>query len=379
MSLANALTPIGSFIIKFDTEINTAQLTAVSGLVAIMNRPLLAAAIIYLAIEGWKVAAGDLQRINSLTFTFAKFLVIFYLATDLTNFNQWIVGYWEHGFPEAITSAVTANDNQMTSINGVAGAIDQLWNDMWLRVAHIMKNAAWTDVASRGMALLTAAIGSFGLILIAGVYLIARFLFAIVVVLGPVCIGCAMFPTTRPIFERWIGKGVSMIVLQVAAVITMQIVLIGAADWAHDNSPLATGGVGGMLENELSFAVWICLGAFAIYSLPTLAYSIGTGIAVSFAPIVASALAAATGLMALKNGGPVEFLEGAGGGEGGNDGSSGGGGDYSLDLSQARLESAATNSMLTGSDTGLLGGSNGYLPAPPPALPPPPRRLPSPE
>nr|WP_015062348.1 type IV secretion system protein [Acetobacter pasteurianus]AFK88998.1 Inner membrane protein of type IV secretion of T-DNA complex, VirB6 [Acetobacter pasteurianus] len=379
MSLANALTPIGSFIIKFDTEINTAQLTAVSGLVAIMNRPLLAAAIIYLAIEGWKVAAGDLQRINSLTFTFAKFLVIFYLATDLTNFNQWIVGYWEHGFTEAITSAVTANDNQMTSINGVAGAIDQLWNDMWLRVAHIMKNAAWTDVASRGMALLTAAIGSFGLILIAGVYLIARFLFAIVVVLGPVCIGCAMFPTTRPIFERWIGKGVSMIVLQVAAVITMQIVLIGAADWAHDNSPLATGGVGGMLENELSFAVWICLGAFAIYSLPTLAYSIGTGIAVSFAPIVASALAAATGLMALKNGGPVEFLEGAGGGEGGNDGSSGGGGDYSLDLSQARLESAATNSMLTGSDTGLLGGSNGYLPAPPPALPPPPRRLPSPE
>lgn len=379
MSLANALTPIGSFIIKFDTEINTAQLTAVSGLVAIMNRPLLAAAIIYLAIEGWKVAAGDLQRINSLTFTFAKFLVIFYLATDLTNFNQWIVGYWEHGFPDAITSAVTANDNQMTSINGVAGAIDQLWNDMWLRVAHIMKNAAWTDVASRGMALLTAAIGSFGLILIAGVYLIARFLFAIVVVLGPVCIGCAMFPTTRPIFERWIGKGVSMIVLQVAAVITMQIVLIGAADWAHDNSPLATGGVGGMLENELSFAVWICLGAFAIYSLPTLAYSIGTGIAVSFAPIVASALAAATGLMALKNGGPVEFLEGAGGGEGGNDGSSGSGGDYSLDLSQARLESAATNSMLTGSDTGLLGGSNGYLPAPPPALPPPPRRLPSPE
>lgn len=378
MALASALTPIGSFIIKFDAEITTAQLTAVSGLVAIMNRPLLAAAVIYMAIEGWKVAAGDLQRINSMTFTFAKFLVIFYLATDLTNFNQWVVGYWEHGFPDAITSAVTSANNKMTSVTGVAGAIDQLWNDMWLRAAHIMKHAGLTDIGSRVIAGLTAIIGSIGLILIAGVYLIARFLFAIVVVLGPVCIGCAMFPTTRPIFERWIGKGVSMIVLQVAAVITMQIVLIGAADWAHDNSPLDSGGIGGMIQNEMSFVVWICLGAFAIYSLPTLAYSIGTGIAVSFAPIVATALAAATGLMALKGseGGAAEFLDGgSGGGEGGNNGS---GGDHSLDLSQARLESAATNSMLTGSNPGLLSGSSGYLPPPPPALPPPPPYLPPP-
>lgn len=367
-----ALAPIGSFLINFDAQMTTAQLTAVSGLVSVMGQPLMACAVIYLALEGLRIGAGDFNRINSLIFTFIKFLFIFYVATDLTVFNQWVVGVWEHGFPDAITNAVTSSTGQMSSVNGVAGGIDKLWYDLWYRAAKILKNAGYTDVASRVIAILTAIIGSLGLILIAGVYLIARFLFAIVVVLGPVCIGCAMFPTTRPIFERWIGKGVSMIVLQVAAVITMQIVIIGAQGWAHDNSPLDANGVTGIVQNEVSFVVWICLGAFAIYSLPTLAYSIGTGIAVSFTPIVAAALAAA-GIMS-KLGGSGGTAEGPalpGNPAPGSD--SGPGGDSTIDLGQARLESAASTAMLGGGD-----GAAGYLPPPPPSLPPPPTYLPPP-
>ncbi|NHN89860.1 type IV secretion system protein [Acetobacter conturbans] len=374
-----ALAPIGSFVTNFDTQITNAQTTAVSGVVAAMGQPLLACAVIYLAIEGWKVAAGDLDRLNSLTFNFAKILFIFYVATNLTVFNQWVVGVWEQGFPTAISNAVVSNGSQASTVSGVAGSIDTLWNDMWLRAVKILKNAGYTDIASRIIAVLTVLVGGLGLVLIAGVYLIARLLFAIVVVLGPVCIGCAMFPTTRPIFERWIGKGVSMIVLQVAAVITMQMVLTGADGWAHDNSPLDAAGVAGLVQNEVSFVVWICLGAFAIYSLPTLAYSIGTGIAVSFAPIVAAALAAATGGMSLLSGGgsggeaPVPAALPGGSGASGEGGGSDGFGGYSLDLGQARLESAATTSMLAGG-----GGDAGYLPPPPPALPPPPIMLPPP-
>ncbi|MBS0984271.1 type IV secretion system protein [Gluconobacter cerinus] len=369
---AVSLAPLGSFLINFDTAITTAQLSAVSGLVAAMGQPLAACAVIYLALEGWKIAAGDLDRINSLTFTFAKILAIMYVATNLDVFNQWVVQVWEHGFPDEIVKAINQSTGESSSVSGVAGGIDKLWAHMWLRAAHIWKTAGWTDVASRLIAGVTVIIGSIGLVLIAGVYLIARFLFAIVVVLGPVCIGCAMFQTTRPVFERWIGKGISMIVLQVAAVITMQIVLTGSETWAHDNSILDAGGLPMMIQNEISMVVWILLGAFAIYSLPTLAYSIGTGIAVSFAPIVAAALAA-SGIMS-----------GLGGGNsGGSDGAPSGGGGSSSDasfepseinLSQARLESASSGAMLGSYGTAgyLSSDAGGFLPPPPPALPPPP-------
>jgi type IV secretory pathway VirB6-like protein len=77
------------------------------------------------------------------------------------------------------------------------------------------------------VAFLSVLDGGIGLVLCAVVYLISRFLLAIVVILGPVAIACAMFSSTRPIFERWIGKGISLIILQVAAIITMQVVFSG--------------------------------------------------------------------------------------------------------------------------------------------------------
>ena len=294
------LSPIGTFLNQFDTAITTAQNGAVSGVVAAMQLPLASMAVIYLAMMGWRVAAGDLDRLNNFTFDMAKIGAIFLVAANMTAFNTWVVGVFEHGFPDAISRAVTvgASDSTSNTVPGVAGAIDKIWANMWARAATVWMSAGTFDVSSRVVAAGSVAVGSLGLVLDAGVYLIARFLFAIIVVLGPVCIGCAMFATTRPIFERWIGKGVALIVLQVSAIITMQIVLTGSA--AFITAPAdATGDLPTQLQNMMSMAIWLLMGAFAIYSLPGLAYSIGTGVAVSFAPIVSAALRGA----ALASGG----------------------------------------------------------------------------
>ena len=212
--------------------------------------------------------------------------------------------------------------------------------------ADAWSQAGTFDVSTRVVGFLSVMGGGIGLMLCAGVYLISRFLLAIVVVLGPVAISCAMFNSTRPIFERWIGKGVSLIILQVAAIITLQIVISGDQTFmAALNPSSGTPDLPTQLQHLTSMAIWLLLGAFAIYSLPAVAYSIGTGVAASVLPVALAAIAGAR--MA------AELLpSGAGDSGGGADAPF----DGELNLSLARAE--------------LSGGGMAGLPSPPPpALP----------
>ena len=155
-----------------------------------------------------------------------------------------------------------------------------------------------------------------------------------------------MQPIDATDVERWIGKGVSLIILQVAAVITLQIVIAGDQTFmAALNPSSGTPDLPTQLQNLTSMAIWLLLGAFAIYSLPAIAYSIGTGVATSVLPIALAALAGA--------GMAAELLpSGGGGGGSGTDTPF----DGELNLSLARAE-------LSG------GGMAGLTSPPPPALP----------
>jgi type IV secretion system protein VirB6 len=343
MSLAN---PIGSFLTTFDTAINTAQTTAVSGLVAALPAPLASMGVIYFAFMGWRVARGDLQLVHDFTIHMAKLGFIFYLACNLTAFNQWVVGLFQLGIANALITAVSSSGStNATTVTSLAGSLDSLWATMWSVALTAWSQAGTFDVSTRVVAFLSVLGGAIGLLLCAGVYLISRFLLAIVTVLGPVAISCAMFASTRPIFERWIGKGVSLIILQVAAIITLQIVISGDQTFmAALNPSSATPDLPTQLQNLTSMAIWLLLGAFAIYALPAVAYSIGTGVATSLVPI---AFAAAAGARMAAG-----LLPSGAGSSGGADAPFEG----ELNLSLARAE-------LSG------GGTVAMPPPPPPALP----------
>ena len=350
------LAPIGTFLTTFDVAITAAQTAAVAGLVDVMQGPLAYMAVIYFVIMGWRVASGDLARLNGFTFDIVKIGLIFYLSTNLSSFNYWVIGVFEHGFPDAISQAVAGGgDAQSGTDAGVATSIDKIWSQLWGQAATIWQRAGMLDVSSRLVAASMAVFGGIGLLLDAGVYLIARLLFAIVVVLGPVAIACAMFNSTRPIFERWIGKGVALIVLQVAAIITMEIVFVGSQSFITVPGD-ATADLPTQIQNMVSTVIWILMGAFAIYSLPALAYSIGTGVAVSMAPIAMAAIAAASA--GTSSGQVAAARLGSGPSE-----PSGGFPDFNLSLDRAGIAASS------GGDTG---GSSGLLEASLPRLPPPP-------
>jgi hypothetical protein len=52
------------------------------------------------------------------------------------------------------------------------------------------------------------------------------------------------------------------------------------------------------IENLVAMVIWFGMGAFAMYSLPAIAYSIGTGIAMSMAPLVLGLFGAAKAVSA---------------------------------------------------------------------------------
>src|ERR1700761_3475237 len=147
MSLLN---PIGTFLTTFDTAINTAQTAAVSGLVAALPGPLASMGVIYFAFMGWRVARGDLQLVHDFTVHMAKLGFIFYLACNLTVFNKWVVGLFQLGIANAMTTAISSSGSSTaTTVNSVASALDNVWATMWSVALTAWSQAGTFDVSTR--------------------------------------------------------------------------------------------------------------------------------------------------------------------------------------------------------------------------------------
>jgi type IV secretion system protein VirB6 len=153
---------------------------------------------------------------------------------------------------------------------------------MWVDVGHVFAKAGTFDVGSKVAAMLCGLGVAIDLVVMAAVYIMARFLLAIVIAFGPVMIGTLLFETTKPIFERWVGKMVALIALQLAVIITLTMILSqNAAFMAQVSQSRGTASVVSDIENLAAMVVWFAMGAFAMYALPAIAYSIGSGVAVN--------------------------------------------------------------------------------------------------
>jgi hypothetical protein len=116
------------------------------------------------------------------------------------------------------------------------------------------------------------------------VYICARLLLAVVICLAPILIGCAMFESTRPIFDRAVGTVVSLILMQLIGLIVLQMILMGdqwfmaQATTAFFNAMVQPSAAADEIQILIGLVVWFVAGAYAMYNVPTVAYSIGAGL-----------------------------------------------------------------------------------------------------
>lgn len=291
--------PIGAFLAQFDGMIQSGMNSALSGISSYVDRPIIVCCALFCLWHGIKIANADGMPVHKLVPTLLKISAIVWLATNLSEFDYYVRDIFYSGLPHALGMA--ALGKAPTSAQAVGSAFDSIWNQSWVLASDVYKKAAWYDVADRLSAELCVIGVSIALLFMAFVFLMARLLLAIVIAFGPVMIGCLLFDATKVIFERWVGKLIALVVLQVAVVLTLNMLLIGDQNLmgkivnAHGAPTIA-----GDLWNLVIMVVWFAISALAMYALPAVAYSIGSGVQVH---ALAQAIGAGIGILAMRGGG----------------------------------------------------------------------------
>jgi type IV secretion system protein VirB6 len=287
--------PIGSFLTRMDAALSGSMDGIIAAMTSAMAAPVAAAAVVYYAVQGLRLANGDSTPLQNFVPQLIRVGTVIWLSSNLSAFNQWVRDIFFTGLPNAL-GAVIANSTGATgnSLGATAAIFDNIWGQIWIVVgtvwAHVGFSAMGAVTAIAGV--LAAICGALGLVYLALVYVCARMVLAVIVCLAPALIGCAMFDATRPIFERALGKIVALIVLQTAGLIVLQIVLMGdqwfiaQAVTASFNALADSGARGDEIEIFVALVVWFAAGAFAMYNLPAIAYSIGAGGPVSGPPLL---------------------------------------------------------------------------------------------
>ena len=293
------LSPIGTFMVRMDTALAGSVDGLISAMTSNMAGPIVMAAIVFYAVQGLKLANGDPEPLQGFVPQLIRIGVVIWLSSNLAGFNQWVRAIFFVGLPNALVTAIgSSTGTTATTVNATAAVFDGIWNQVWVVVgtSWVQAGLSVTGIIAGLSGFLTALICGLGLCIMALVYVSARMVLAVLVCLAPVLIGCAMFQVTRPIFERGVGKAVSLILLQAMGLIILQILLLGD-QWLMaqvTTSILMSVGNSGLFSEALqamaALCVWFLAGAFAMWNLPAIAYSIGSGISLSGTSLAALAL-----------------------------------------------------------------------------------------
>ena len=261
----------------------------IAAMTTAMATPIALAAVAYYGVQGLKLANGDPSPLQGFVPQLIRVGVVIWLSTNLDAFNLWVRDVFFTGLPNFLGGVVTGSTGgSINSLSATSAAFDNIWAQLWVIIGNVWMQVGLsvTSVVLAIGGLVTAVVGGLGLVVMALVYLCARFVLAVVVCLSPVLIGCAMFETTRPVFERAVGKVIALVLLQVAGFIVLQLVLSGDTWFMAQATTaiLASVGNSGVFAEALqvlaALIVWFIAGAYVMWHLPAIAYSIGSGVSI---------------------------------------------------------------------------------------------------
>jgi type IV secretion system protein VirB6 len=142
----------------------------------------------------------------------------------------------------------------------------------------------YTQFGERLAIRLLQAVSLIALVVIFLIWIIARVLMGFVIALGPFLIGLALFDATRPFVDRWVGKLMSLTLVQLSVSVMLQMLMSGFNNYVRAAQAHTGGSLDEKLNDLLQVAAWYWCGLFLIKALAIVAYSIGGGLAASFAP-----------------------------------------------------------------------------------------------
>jgi hypothetical protein len=180
------------------------------------------AATLFILISGWLVLTGRLDK-SVLAGRVVRIMAVASLLTSAGTFNTYVRDLFLQDIPSSIGSALTGGTTYAP-----AAQFDALWNATQRMAATVLGEATgYAQIGERIAIRLLMAVSFVGLIVIFLMWVIARVVMGMVIALGPFLIGLYLFDATRPFVDRWVGKLVSLTLVQVSISVMLQMLMTG--------------------------------------------------------------------------------------------------------------------------------------------------------
>ena len=262
---------------KLDGFLNTSATSVIAELAA----PMRAALSLYVLLYGIAILRGAISEpITDFAVRSLKLAFIYKLSTTVA-YSSWVTTPLFHTLPETLTRAISG-----AASPDAGAAFDQFFAHAAYLGEKIAQGAgAWNYQAM----LLSAAVifvGALAAALGFGVTLIAKIALALLVALGPIFIGCALFDASRRFFLGWLSQAVNYLVLMALIVTVFQLVLsLVAQEWGQiDGADPIAGGV--------VFIALCVLAAIFFLQVPSIAAGVAGGASAGMADFAGAAGAA---------------------------------------------------------------------------------------
>jgi type IV secretion system protein VirB6 len=277
----------------FDANLISSVTNVINNGLAWARPQVRAAATLFILISGWLVLTGRMDK-SVLAGRVLRIVIVAALLTSADTFNTYIRDLFLQDIPSSVGSALTGGP-----IYAPAAQFDALWNATQRVAATMLSEATgYTQFGERLVIRLLQGVSFIALVVIFLIWIIARVLMGFVIALGPFLIGLALFDATRPFVDRWVGKLVSLTLVQLSVSVMLQMLMSGFNTYVRAAQAHTGGSLDEKLNDLLQVAAWYWCGLFLIKALAIVAYSIGGGLAASIAPMTQSSAMSAGGATA---------------------------------------------------------------------------------
>jgi type IV secretion system protein VirB6 len=276
-----------SFSQVFDQGINTGIQATINQVLTAVRTPYNSAALLYIIFLGYQATYGRID-VYDLTMK-AIHLSVVGLLLQPGNFEQWISTPLLHNIPDLLSSAISGGT---ATANQTGNQFDVLLQRIVHEGATQMAQTSFWDVPTRIEIFAVNVMSIVPLAISWLVYKIQQFLLNLVVAVIPITLVLSLFPVTREMLTRNLGKAAGIIISILLVTITMNWVIdsnTAFMNFAINANPGGTvsgeiAAVPVRLWGQVAVMGFMFMTCLTLIVVPTIGAFIGGGIAVSLTP-----------------------------------------------------------------------------------------------
>ena len=203
------------------TQLETPFISSVTNLVAALisyaSGPLKSALVLYVALMGLAIMSGRADAgMGTFVSRVLKLALVVWFITGAGIYANWVQDLFMVVLPNELTTAITGG-----TIDG--NAFDVIWTQAYDASVLVGRDLGTFDFSSM------IGIGFYLLIALAacvvafGIYLVSHIALGLLIIIGPLVIGLALFPATTAIFQKWVGALIGCLVLQLFVLVLLSL------------------------------------------------------------------------------------------------------------------------------------------------------------